>query len=135
MPWSACVFVRSRHAIASLYPLIDGIWLSVSPHPAPPETLVLQLLCRRMCGARVRMTGVIGMGIVFNPTDIHLSYLPLAHVFEMLVETVLWYGGARVGFSQGNPAKILDDLKVLRPTIFPSVPRYVRTCHDAVAAL
>ena len=53
-----------------------------------------------------------------------MSYLPLAHVFEMLVETALWYGGARVGFSQGNAALIMDDLKELKPTVFPSVPRY-----------
>ncbi len=40
------------------------------------------------------------MGVRFTTTDSHLSYLPLAHVFEMLVETALWYGGSRVGFSQ-----------------------------------
>ncbi len=48
----------------------------------------------------VTVAGVLGMGVRFTTTDSHLSYLPLAHVFEMLVETALWYGGSRVGFSQ-----------------------------------
>lgn len=55
--------------------------------------------------------------------DIHLSYLPLAHVFERLVEGVCWTVGARCGFYQGNTLAIAEDMVALRPTIFPSVPR------------
>jgi long-subunit acyl-CoA synthetase (AMP-forming) len=62
-----------------------------------------------------------------TPADVHLSYLPLAHVFERVVQSALWFGGSSIGFYQGNTLKIVEDLKVLRPTIFPSVPRYVLT--------
>jgi long-chain acyl-CoA synthetase len=65
-------------------------------------------------------------------TDIHLSYLPLAHVFEQLVENALWMQGAAVGFFQGDTLKIMEDLKALRPTIFPSVPRLFNRIYDKI---
>ncbi|RYG51965.1 hypothetical protein EON67_02260, partial [archaeon] len=55
--------------------------------------------------------------------DVHLCYLPLAHVFEQLVSNALLMEGAQIGFFQGDTLKIMDDIKALRPTIFPSVPR------------
>ena len=62
-------------------------------------------------------------GLEMTPADVHLSYLPLAHVFERVVQAALFAGGSSIGFYQGNTLKIVDDLKALRPTIFPSVPR------------
>ena len=58
-----------------------------------------------------------------TPEDVHLSYLPLAHIFERLIQTAWWMSGASIGFYQGDTLKIVDDLKALRPTVFPSVPR------------
>jgi long-subunit acyl-CoA synthetase (AMP-forming) len=49
--------------------------------------------------------------------------LPLAHVFEQLVQNALWMEGAQIAFYQGDTLKILEDIKTLRPTLFPSVPR------------
>jgi len=66
--------------------------------------------------------------------DIHLSYLPLAHVFEranMLYATSV---GGPVGFYQGNPAKLLDDIATLQPTIFISVPRLLNRIYDKITA-
>lgn len=62
-------------------------------------------------------------GLNLTARDVHLSYLPLAHIFERLLETAAWTAGAAVGFYQGETLKIMDDLKALRPTVFPSVPR------------
>lgn len=64
--------------------------------------------------------------------DCHLSYLPLAHVFEQLVENALFMVGASIGFYQGDTLKILEDIKALRPTIFPSVPRLFNRIHDKI---
>ncbi|KEF63462.1 long-chain acyl-CoA synthetase [Exophiala aquamarina CBS 119918] len=61
-----------------------------------------------------------------SPIDRHgvaISYLPLAHIYGRLLEhTVLWTG-ARIGYFHGNPLELIDDLKLLRPTTFASVPR------------
>jgi long-chain acyl-CoA synthetase len=65
------------------------------------------------------------MGMDINNTDVHLSYLPLAHMFERCVQAILFCEGSSIGFYQGNVLKLTEDILALRPTIFPSVPRYV----------
>ncbi|GLE02609.1 hypothetical protein PINS_up011450 [Pythium insidiosum] len=64
--------------------------------------------------------------------DVHLSYLPLAHVFERAVHAALLGQGGAIGFFQGEVIKLLDDIAALRPTIFPSVPRVLNRIHDRI---
>jgi long-chain acyl-CoA synthetase len=67
--------------------------------------------------------------------DVHLSYLPLSHIFERLVETAMWCHGGSVGyFSGGNNKALPAILKALRPTIFPSVPRLFYKLHDKITS-
>lgn len=66
--------------------------------------------------------------------DVHLSYLPLPHVFERGVQVSCLNAGARIGFYQGDTLKILEDLQALRPTMFPSVPRLLNRIHDRLRA-
>jgi long-chain acyl-CoA synthetase len=40
--------------------------------------------------------------------------------------------GASVGFYQGDTLKITEDIKALRPTLFPSVPRLYNKIYDKV---
>ncbi|KAL9111583.1 MAG: hypothetical protein Q9227_004071 [Pyrenula ochraceoflavens] len=55
--------------------------------------------------------------------DINCSYLPLAHIYGRLIEgTLLWSGGA-IGYFHGNVLELVEDIKLLRPTVFTSVPR------------
>ncbi|XP_060691286.1 long-chain-fatty-acid--CoA ligase 1a isoform X1 [Hemiscyllium ocellatum] len=69
---------------------------------------------------------------VASPSDIHISYLPLAHMFERLVQIVVLCHGARIGFFQGDIRLLMDDIKVLRPTIFPVVPRLLNRMYDKI---
>ncbi|KAF9405360.1 hypothetical protein BGZ94_003623, partial [Podila epigama] len=69
-----------------------------------------------------------------STADTHVSYLPLAHVFERLVQTIMIAGAARIGFYQGDTLKLLDDVAVLQPTIFVSVPRLFNRIYDKVLA-
>ncbi|KAL7989169.1 hypothetical protein Chor_011835 [Crotalus horridus] len=57
----------------------------------------------------------------WSPTyeDVHISYLPLAHMFERMVQSVVYCHGGRIGFFQGDIRLLSDDMKALRPTIFP----------------
>jgi long-chain acyl-CoA synthetase len=64
--------------------------------------------------------------------DVHISYLPLAHIFERVVMTALTTVGASIGFYQGDTLKLMDDIAVLRPTIFVSVPRLFNRVYDKV---
>uniref|UniRef100_A0A7N8XVS0 Long-chain-fatty-acid--CoA ligase n=1 Tax=Mastacembelus armatus TaxID=205130 RepID=A0A7N8XVS0_9TELE len=71
-----------------------------------------------------------------NPTteDISISFLPLAHMFERVVQTVVYGAGARVGFFQGDVRLLPDDMKTLQPTIFPVVPRLLNRVYDKVGS-
>lgn len=80
------------------------------------------------------IAGALMAGVTITHADVHLSYLPLAHVFERLVEGVCWTQGAAVGFYQGNTLAIMEDLVALRPTIFPSVPRLLNRIYDKVVS-
>ncbi|KAI8848064.1 hypothetical protein BC829DRAFT_427760 [Chytridium lagenaria] len=69
-----------------------------------------------------------------NGDDSHISYLPLAHVFERVVQLVLTNAGGRIGFYQGDTLKLLDDVAELKPTVFASVPRLYNRIYDKVMA-
>uniref|UniRef100_A0A452RLV7 Long-chain-fatty-acid--CoA ligase n=1 Tax=Ursus americanus TaxID=9643 RepID=A0A452RLV7_URSAM len=72
--------------------------------------------------------------IQWAPTcaDVHVSYLPLAHMFERMVQSVVYCHGGRVGFFQGDIRLLSDDMKALRPTIFPVVPRLLNRMYDKI---
>lgn len=81
-------------------------------------------------GAMISHLGVLSectalrkLGIDFDENDIHLSYLPLAHIFERVVSMNMIFVGASVGYFAGDVFKLKDDLAILRPTFFISVPR------------
>uniref|UniRef100_A0A672H8D3 Long-chain-fatty-acid--CoA ligase n=1 Tax=Salarias fasciatus TaxID=181472 RepID=A0A672H8D3_SALFA len=77
--------------------------------------------------------GVLKNIEVFPSTeDISISFLPLAHMFERIVQTVVYSCGARVGFFQGDIRLLPDDMKTLKPTIFPVVPRLLNRVYDRV---
>lgn len=67
-----------------------------------------------------------------NPTDVHLAYLPLAHMFERLNQLMMLCHGARIGFNCGDIRLILDDMACLRPTVFPTVPRLLNRVYDKI---
>jgi long-chain acyl-CoA synthetase len=75
-----------------------------------------------------------GKFFIPSSVDTHVSYLPLAHVFERLCQAVMISGAARVGYYQGDTLKLLDDVAVLQPTIFASVPRLFNRIYDKVLA-
>jgi long-chain acyl-CoA synthetase len=63
--------------------------------------------------------------------DVFISYLPLAHIFGMNVEISTIFLGCSIGYYRGDIFGIFEDMKVLKPTIFPSVPRI----YNRVAAI
>lgn len=79
--------------------------------------------------AFLKMTEVHCM---LNVRDIHISYLPLAHMFERVIQGVILIHGGRIGFFQGDIKLLMDDLKTLRPTVFPVVPRLLNRMFDKV---
>ncbi|KAK4418523.1 Long chain acyl-CoA synthetase 4 [Sesamum alatum] len=59
----------------------------------------------------------------FSETDVFLSYLPLAHIFDRVIEELFISKGASIGFWHKDIKQLLDDIKVLKPTVLCAVPR------------
>ncbi|XWS58192.1 hypothetical protein CRYUN_Cryun08bG0013600 [Craigia yunnanensis] len=70
--------------------------------------------------------------VKFYSSDIYVSYLPLAHIYERTNQIILCYYGVGVGFYQGDNLKLMDDLIALRPTIFSSVPRLYNRIYAGI---
>ncbi|CAN8255732.1 unnamed protein product [Cochlearia groenlandica] len=80
------------------------------------------------------IANVAGASLVlkFSVPDIYMSYLPLAHIYERTINILMVYSGVSVGFYQGDVLKLMDDLSVLRPTLFCSVPRLYNRIYDGI---
>ena len=59
----------------------------------------------------------------FRSDDTHLSYLPLAHIYERAMYNLLAMEGGRCGIFGGDVKKLKEDMALLQPTVFVSVPR------------
>lgn len=68
------------------------------------------------------------------PGDVHISYLPLAHIYERLNVQMAIHNGVAIGFYQGDILKLMDDMQELKPTLFASVPRLYNRIYDRINA-
>lgn len=66
--------------------------------------------------------------------DRHLSYLPLAHIFERVVMALCYSVGASIAFYRGDPLFLIEDMQACRPTIFPAAPRVLNKIYDKIQA-
>lgn len=65
-------------------------------------------------------------------TDVHVCYLPLAHIFERVLLSNQLLNGGGSGFFRGDVSLLIEDLSVLKPTIFASVPRLFNRIYDKI---
>ena len=68
-----------------------------------------------------------------NNGDVMLLYLPLAHNFGRLMHLQGPHVGYTIAFCP-DPYAVAEALPVVRPTVFPSVPRIYEKVHTGVAA-
>lgn len=66
--------------------------------------------------------------------DTNISYLPVAHIFGRLIDQTALAEGAAIGYFHGDMLELVDDMKILKPTGFPSVPRLFNRFHTALKA-
>uniref|UniRef100_A0A915DB78 long-chain-fatty-acid--CoA ligase n=1 Tax=Ditylenchus dipsaci TaxID=166011 RepID=A0A915DB78_9BILA len=67
-----------------------------------------------------------------NHKDVMISFLPLAHMFERIVQAGLYVEGGSVGFFAGDIKYLAEDIRALRPTVMPVVPKVLSRFHDKV---
>ncbi|KAI0025767.1 acetyl-CoA synthetase-like protein [Xylariomycetidae sp. FL0641] len=70
----------------------------------------------------------------YTHKDSNISYLPLAHIYGRMVDQAALSEGAAVGYFHGNMLELVDDMKLLRPTGFISVPRLFNRFNMGIRA-
>uniref|UniRef100_A0A672HBI6 Long-chain-fatty-acid--CoA ligase n=1 Tax=Salarias fasciatus TaxID=181472 RepID=A0A672HBI6_SALFA len=117
---------------------MEALGKSNHQKPIPPKPDDLSIVCftsgttGNPKGAMLTHENVVSdASIVPSTEDISISFLPLAHMFERIVQVSC---GARVGFFQGDIRLLPDDMKTLKPTIFPVVPRLLNRVYDRSGA-
>ncbi|KAG6205776.1 hypothetical protein E4U35_002320 [Claviceps purpurea] len=83
-------------------------------------------------GNAVSANAAARLGGHVKESDIHISYLPLAHIYGRLVDHIALAEGAAVGFFRGDVLGLVDDMKILKPTGFISVPRLFNRFNSAI---
>ncbi|PIL22879.1 transporter [Ganoderma sinense ZZ0214-1] len=64
-----------------------------------------------------------------------MSFLPLAHIYERVMELTTVAVGKRIGYTTGDPARFLEDIQLLKPHYVALVPRVLnRLYQSAIAA-
>ena len=86
-------------------------------------------------GALLVTSDVMGhTGFLWQEEEVYLSYLPYAHIMETLIMAVLISGGKPFGIYSGNAAKLIEDAKILKPTLMCAVPRIFQRIYEAIHA-
>ncbi|XP_032844425.2 long-chain-fatty-acid--CoA ligase 5 isoform X2 [Tyto alba] len=90
--------------------------------PVPPKPEDLCIVC-------------FTSGTTGNPKGAmltHQNVVANAAAFLRSTETVVYSCGAKVGFFQGDIKLLTDDMKTLKPTLFPVVPRLLNRIYDKI---
>ncbi|RDL38258.1 uncharacterized protein BP5553_02598 [Venustampulla echinocandica] len=69
-----------------------------------------------------------------DPSDVVISYLPLAHIYQRVTEHNALSANASIGYFRGDILGLVDDMKLLQPTGFNSVPRLFNRFGSAIRA-
>ncbi|KAJ7008132.1 hypothetical protein NC653_006983 [Populus alba x Populus x berolinensis] len=70
-----------------------------------------------------------------TPDDVYLSFLPLAHVLDRMIEEYFFRKGASVGYYHGDLNALRDDLMELKPTCLAGVPRVFEKIQEGMEIL
>ena len=66
--------------------------------------------------------------------DVSLSYLPLAHIYGRVLDQTMLAEGACIGYFHGDITGLVEDMKILKPSCFFSVPRLFNRFNSALQA-
>jgi long-chain acyl-CoA synthetase len=69
-----------------------------------------------------------------SASDVLISYLPLAHIYQRMSEHNGLSANAAIGYFRGDILGLVDDMKLLKPTAFISVPRLYNRFGTAIKA-
>jgi len=66
-----------------------------------------------------------------GPTDSTLSFLPLSHILQRMVDYLLYWVGCEIDYPRAVDT-VVADMKIVRPTLVVSVPRVYEKIYNGV---
>lgn len=66
-------------------------------------------------------------------TDVSMCFLPLSHIFERAWSFYMLHCGATLVFLE-NPKMVIEEMKLARPTLMCTVPRFFEKTYEAIRA-
>ncbi|XP_042758054.2 long chain acyl-CoA synthetase 4 [Lactuca sativa] len=77
-----------------------------------------------------RLLGSVDASLDSN--DVYLSFLPLAHIFDWVIEECFINHGASIGFWRGDVKLLIEDIGEPKPTILCAVPRVLDRIYSGL---
>jgi len=129
-----------------------GVENTVEPAPPTPEDLCCIMYTSGSTGTpkgvplkhKALVAAVAGVSVVVQPYvgpgDSVLTYLPLAHILELVFENAALYWGATLGY--GNPKTLSDssvrncagDIREFKPSVLVGVPAVFESVKKGILA-
>nr|CAB3460103.1 unnamed protein product [Digitaria exilis] len=69
---------------------------------------------------------------VMTTDDVFLSFLPLAHILDRMIEEYFFHKGASIGYYHGDLNALRDDIQELKPTLLVGVPRVYERIYEGI---
>ncbi|CAG8697172.1 9532_t:CDS:1, partial [Scutellospora calospora] len=63
-----------------------------------------------------------------------ISYLPMAHIYGLMMEVLAINLGFSVGYFSGSTTRLFEDVRILQPISFPSVPKIFMELYQSIRA-
>lgn len=67
--------------------------------------------------------------VPFTSSDVHLAFLPMAHIMEQFIEGLVYTVGGTICFWSGDIRVLMQDVAIVRPTKFIAVPRLLNRLY------
>lgn len=98
---------------------------------APKGAMLMHKNFTSVIGAFLLLSGN-GVFFSIKNRNRYLSFLPLAHVFERIVESALLLSRCEIIYYRGNPKQLQKDFCIARPHFFVGVPRVFNSVKQAI---